>query len=519
MTNKNSKKQKNSKKNKTESQKITELKKRLVELSHLSSALSVLHWDLEVNMPPKGAPLRAATISELSGMLHAKFITIDHDNLLSDLKKKVDSEEETGDTAVIINNIWRDYIREKKLPGDFVREMAETTSRAQIEWIKARQQSNFKLFEPWLKKIVDLKRKEAKLIGYKESPYDALLDAHEPGMTTAEAAQILNDLKDFLVPFLKRIKASKKKINRKKLEGKFPIPDQKAFNELIAREIGFDLEAGKIDISAHPFTITFNPSDVRFTTRYDEHDLGVAIGSTIHEAGHGMYEQGLLAEHFGTPLSEAISLGVHESQSRLWENMVGKSPEFWNYMYAKLRKAFPKPFSKISVQEFYDALNLVTPSLIRVEADEVTYNLHIIIRFEIEKELIEGSIEVKDAPNVWNDKVKNYLGLKVPNNAEGILQDVHWSHGAFGYFPTYSFGTMYAAQFFATLEKDIPDIKKKISNGEFKSVLNWLRKKIHIHGKRFTADELSKEVTGESLNAQYFKDYITKKFSKIYNLK
>lgn len=495
------------------------LKSRLKEIALFSSASYVLQWDQEVHMPKKAVEYRAKTLSELSALIHQKYLALDRDKLLTLLKENLEKGKYADDEEALILETWRNYEQRTKLPEAHVRELSELTSNAQHHWAEARKQSDFSLFLPWLEKMIFLQKKTAKYLGYKKSPYDALLDVNEPGMTADKASKILNDVKDFLIPFLLKIKKSKIKVDAKKTKGEFPILNQIGFNLFVAKKIGYDLEAGKIDSSTHPFTITFHQTDVRFTTRFKENDALYALGSTIHETGHALYEQGLTEEDFGTPLGEAISLGIHESQSRMWENNIGKSLDFWKYFYPKLQKEFPKPFKKLPMTEFYKIVNKVTPSFIRTEADEVTYNLHIIMRFEIEKELMEGTLEAKNAPKVWNQKMQKYLGVKVPSDRLGILQDVHWSGGLFGYFPTYSFGNLYAAQFYAAMLKDIPDLAKRFARGEFLTAREWLRNKIHVHGKRYTADELVLEVTGESLNSKYFQEYLIAKYSKIYNLK
>jgi carboxypeptidase Taq len=288
------------------------------------------------------------------------------------------------------------------------------------------------------------------------------------------------------------------------------------FNKFVVQKIGFDFDAGRLDTTTHPFATGLHPEDVRITTRYKEDDVLYSLGSAIHEAGHGLYEQGLPSEHFGTPLAEAVSLGIHESQSRMWENLIGKSEPFWKYFYPKLQKEFPEPFRKVSLKDFYRAINNVTPSLIRTEADEVTYNLHIILRFEIEKEMIEGSIDLKDLPNIWRAKMKEYFGISVPNDTLGVLQDVHWSTGLIGYFPTYSFGNLYSAQFFAAMKRDIPDAGKKIAAGKFEEIREWLRHHIHSRGKLYKAGALVKKVTGEPLRSAYFIDYLKQKYGRMY---
>lgn len=497
---------------------IEELKEKLIGISHISATLSLLGWDQEVHMPPKAVDARAQTVAFLSGIVHEKFIGLDTEGSLTKLKNDLDSGKLKGKNAAIVYEVWRDFERARKLPETFVHELAEVTSKAQSIWAQAREKNDFALFLPWLSKIVKLKKQEAEYVGYTNSPYDALLDEYEPGMTSEEAYQILNDLKDFLVPLLKRIRLSRVKISTEKTKGVFPVDKQIIFNKYIAEKMGFDFGAGRIDESTHPFTTSSHPLDVRFTTRYKKNNLLYSVGSTIHEAGHGLYEQGLPIEHFGTPLAESMSMGIHESQSRMWENMIGKSKSFWKFFYPKMQKEFPAPFKKVDIDEFYKAVNKVTPSLIRTEADEVTYNLHIIIRFEIEKEMIEGSIELKDLPVIWKSKMKEYLGVDVPSDALGVLQDVHWSCGYIGYFPSYSFGNLYSAQFYATLVREIPDISKKIAGGDFEEIREWLRKNIHVHGRLYTAEKLVKKITGEGLNSKYFNEYLEKKYKEIYLL-
>lgn len=498
--------------------KIEKLTARLKEVAHLVSAESLLQWDTQVHMPEKGSQSRSDTLATLRTLTHQRLMDIDSDKVLSDLKAKLDSGDLEEGEAVIVREVWRDFQREKKLPEDFVRELARTTSEAHQVWERAREESDFSIFEPHLERVVELKKKEAEFVGYENSPYDALIDVYEPGMTAVKTEKILSELKDFTVPFLGKIKESDVDIDEQKILGDFPILEQKKFNEFIAEKMSFDMDAGRIDISTHPFTINFHPRDVRFTTRYSRENIMYSVGSTIHEAGHALYEQGLPYDHFGTPLAESISLGIHESQSRIWENHIGKSREFWEYFHPKLAEMFPDPFENLPLDEFYRIINKVEPSFIRVESDELTYNLHIIMRFEIERSLIEGEIKVADLPEIWNQKVKDYLGIEVPNDREGVLQDVHWSGGSIGYFPTYSFGNLYAAQFHNQVLKEINDMRQKVSKGQLAEVREWLGQKIHIHGKSFSADELVEEVTGEGLDPKYYCDYLEGKYSEIYAL-
>ncbi len=495
-----------------------ELKEKLLELAHLQATLAVLQWDQEVHMPPKGAQTRANALSLLAGLTHEKFLSLNNNNLLDTLKKDLDNNSLSDSEAAVVREVWHDYKRQKKLPTKLVTEFFQTTSAAIPLWVEARKKSDFQIFLPILKKIIDVKQREAKLVGYKDSPYTALLDEFEPHMTTQEVEVVLNNLKDFLIPFIKKIKQSKTKVDPSILLGRFPIAKQQHLNQEIAQTIGFDFEAGRVDTSTHPFATGFHPHDVRITTRYDEKNLFYSLASVTHEVGHAMYEQGLPVEYFGTPLGQAISLGIHESQSRMWENQVGLSKPFWDYFYPKLQKVFPKPFKTLPLEEFYRAINYVQPSLIRTESDEVTYNLHIILRFEIEKGLIEGTIQAEDLSRIWNAKMKDYFGITVPDDAHGVLQDIHWSHGSFGYFPTYSLGNLYAAQFFATAKKELPDLDTEFAKGEFAKLKNWLQKNIHAHGRYYTASQLVQHVTAEPLHSRYFIDYISAKYSEIYDL-
>lgn len=500
----------------TNLQPIQTLTERLREVSHLKSTIALLHWDQEVNMPTKGADARATAIAYLSAIVHDKFLTINDDSLLTELKNALTEKKLTKEEMVIVSETWRDYEREKKLPADFIKELAETGSKSQNVWMLARQKKDFALWLPWLKKIIKLKRQEAEYIGYHHSPYDALLDTYEPGMDSENVTLILNDLKDFLIPFIQEIKNSPVKIDPRKILGQFPVHKQRTFNKLIAQKIGFDTEAGRLDKSVHPFSTNFHPTDVRMTTRYKKNNILYSIGSTIHETGHSLYEQNLPAEHFGTPLAEAISLGIHESQSRLWENQLGKSLSFWKYFYPKLQKEFPSPFQNLALAEFYQIINHVQPSLIRTEADEVTYNLHIILRFELEREMIEGSLDLKDLPKIWQDKMKEYLGVKVPNDQLGVMQDIHWAGGDIGYFATYSLGNLYAAQFYYQMTKDIPTIEQQVVKGNFSQINDWLKNNIHRYGRTYRAEHLVKKITGEPLNSRYFIDYLKNKYRKIY---
>jgi carboxypeptidase Taq len=494
------------------------LHQKLSDIAQLKSALAVLMYDREVFMPSKGSAPRADMLSFLAGELHERVVAPDFIALVGDAKAAADAKRLPADESAIARELFRDVSRERKLPVEFVRELTHVTSEAYHVWMGARKKKDFSAYAPTLERIVALKRREAELVGYKKTPYDALLDVYEPYATTGEIDAVLTDLRNFLVPFLAKIRASRAGVSAAPIAGNYDVEKQKAFCALIVRQIGFDFEAGRLDVSAHPFSTGFHPRDVRITTRYNPKEVGESISGAIHEAGHAMYEQGLPAERFGTPLGEAVSLGIHESQSRMWENMVGRSLPFWTYFYPLLQKEFPAPLVAVSLDVFYRAMNVVRPSLIRVEADEVTYNLHVILRFEIERALIEGSLGVADLPRIWNAKMKELLGVDVPDDGVGVLQDVHWSGGAIGYFPTYSLGNLYSAQFFAAARRDLPDMDAQMARGEFGGLLGWLREKIHVHGRFYSAQELVQRATGEKLNIRHYADYISKKYGAIYEL-
>jgi carboxypeptidase Taq len=499
-------------------EKLNQLKEKLTTLSHLNSTQQLLHWDQQVHMPKQATKARSKITSTLSKLNHEQILADDFAKLIEEAKTALDKDKLNDRDAAIVREAYREYDREKKLPSDFVEELSSTTSKAHEKWVQAKEEEDYSIFEPVLKKIVELKQKEAKLVGFEDSPYDALLDVYEPYLTTEEIEPLFEDLKNFLVPFLEKIKKSNKEIDRTILEGKYPKEKQKKFNKKLLKQIGFDFDQGVLAESTHPFTVSFHPTDVRLTTRYREDDILKSIFPSIHEGGHALYEQGLKNEDFGTPLGESSSFGIHESQSRIWELMIGSSKPFWKYFYPKLQEEFEDQFSDITLQEFYEAINKVEPSFIRVAADEVTYNLHIIIRFELEKALIEGEITVSELPSLWNQKMKEYLGIEPDRPSQGVLQDIHWSNGLFGYFPTYTLGTLYAAQFFAQAKKEIEGLEEKIAQGEFQQLLEWLRDNIHTYGKYYKPEDLVEHITGERLNSDHFIDYIKQKYSDIYKL-
>lgn len=488
-------------------------KNHLSKVADVEYSISVLNWDQEVFMPEKGAKHRAQQISTLSGIAHE----LSTNETFGKLLLKLSKEKLTEIEQLNIKESLKNYERNNKYTTDFVQQMSKTISEAFIAWQEAKQKSDYSIFAPKLKALVKLKREECELLGYKNHPYNAQLDLYEPGATVEDLDILFNDVKKELVPFVQQI-ANAKQNDESLMFNYFNKDKQLAYTEELLAQMGYDFKAGRQDISSHPFTTNFGPLDVRVTTRVDENNLNEIMWSSIHEGGHALYEQGLLEENYGLPAGSYLSLGIHESQSRLWENNVGRSLGYWKHNFKRLQTVFPENLSQFTAEDFYKAMNIVKPSLIRTSADELTYHFHVLIRYEIEKELIAGAIEVEDLPKIWNKKYKDYLNIDVPNDAKGVLQDIHWSHGSFGYFPTYSIGSFYAAQFFNQAKKEIKSLETQIENGELIPLLDWLREKIHRHGRLFAASDLCEKITGEKLNFKHFLEYAKNKYNKLYHL-
>lgn len=484
------------------------------EISDINGALSLMGWDQETYMPRKGAATRGRQLATLSGMSHTRLISDEMASAVDGAR----SEELDVDQQVNLREITRSLERAKKIPTRLVKALAETSSAALEVWMKARADNDFPSFAPWVEKLIALQKETAEAVGYKNEPYDALLEEYEPGTTTAEIAAVFEALRGPTVDLVHRIRHSGVTPRTDFLKRRYPVEEQRRFGLMVAEKMGFDFQAGRLDISTHPFCTHMGPQDVRMTTRYDEHLPAQSLYGIIHETGHGLYEQGQDVAHEGTPRGKTVSLGIHESQSRMWENMVCRCRAFWRCFYPEFVKAFPENMQDVSEEELYAAVNEVTPSLIRVEADEVTYNLHILLRFEIERGLFTDAYAVNDLPEIWNAKIKEYLGIEPPDDREGVLQDIHWSYGSFGYFPTYTLGNLYGAQFYHTARKELPDLSDQISRGEFLPLREWLREKIHAPGMTHRPGDLVKEVTGEPLSADYFLTYMQQKFGDLYGL-
>ncbi len=491
----------------------TDYKTKMQKIADVKYAAAVLQWDQETYLPTKGNHFRGRQLATLSELAHQQFTTDSMGALLNELNSK-DNLSYTEKRNVTLS--LEDYNRNKKLSSDFVRKMSEVVTTCYHAWVKSRNDNSFTGFQQPLHTLIELKKAEADMLGYQTHPYNALMNDYDKGLTVATVDAIFSDLKPQLLTLLETIK-NKPQVDNSFLHQYFNKDDQWKFGIQVLQQIGFDFEAGRQDISVHPFTTSFNNQDVRVTTRIDENDLGNMTWSCIHEGGHALYEQGLPAEEYGLPLSEYCSLSIHESQSRLWENSVGRGLPFWQHNFPLLKTLFPEQCNNVTIDVFYKGINKVQASLIRTEADELTYHFHVMIRYEIEKMLIDGSISTKDIPSYWNEHYQKYLGVAVPDDKRGCLQDIHWSHGSFGYFATYSLGSIYAAQLYATIEKENELVNKEVAEGNTGYILNWLRKNIHQYGRQFTSQELCNKITGQPLNTKYFIDYASKKFNGIYN--
>lgn len=486
------------------------------ECSTLGSVIGLLQWDMQTMMPPKGAEARSEQIALQSGIMHQRLIDARVGELIEELLTRGEKLQEAEQSNV--REIARDYRQAVKVPVKLVEELSRQQSIGHEVWVKARETADFSLFAPELSKLLDLSTQVAECLGYPETPYDALIDRFEPDATASMFTRLFDDFKTANKPLLEQVLNSPKLPDTAFLEIEYPTDRQKKFARHVMEKMGFDPDAGRLDTSVHPFCAG-EGNDVRITARYNTEAPQQAIFGIIHETGHGLYEQGLPKETFGTPLSEPLSYGIHESQSRLWENIIGRSRAFWQYWFPELQKIFPEQLRNVSPDQFVLAVNKVQPDLVRTEADEMTYDLHIMLRFEIERDLFSGDLKVPELPEVWNDKMRKYLGLSPPDNGKlGVLQDVHWAQGSFGYFPSYSLGNLAAAQFWAAIKRDLPDSEQKISHGDFSEILHWLRRKVHCHGRRYKRNELMKLATGRSLGAEDYISYLKEKYTGLYGL-
>lgn len=493
------------------SEALKKLHTRLADVNALGAAIAMMDWDQQTYMPRGGAEARAEHVGILSRMTHEMFTADETRRLLEDAKKEVSEE----DDVALVRVVQRDLDLRTKIPAELVAEKSRLGAIAHEKWVEARKTNDFAGFAPTLERMFEIARQEAECLGYKDHIYDALLDQYEEGATAADARKMFDTIKGPQVELVKAI-SEKPFIDNSRFFGEWEEAKQQEFTKLAAKTIGFDFERGRQDTTAHPFCTGWSIGDVRLTTRFLP-DVTSAIFSTLHEAGHGMYEQGSPMKWDRTPLAGGTSLGVHESQSRTWENIVGRSRPFWTYMLPKFKEAFPA-FADVSLNDFYRMVNKVQPSFIRVEADELTYNLHVLVRFELECDLLAGKLAIKDLPAAWNAKYTEYLGVTPKNDSEGCLQDVHWSMGLIGYFPTYSFGNCLSYQFWASLKKDIPNVEESMEKGDFSPVLVWLTRHVYSQGRKYAPKDLVLRVTGKPLDPSDYLNGLSTKYKQIYGL-
>lgn len=489
--------------------------KDMAAITDLYAAIAVLSWDKEVNMPSRGARFRGQQVATLSALAHERMTAA---KLVDNLQTLYENREQLDPIpAKNVLRSWESLQRIQKLDEDFVRRRSLTISKSYHGWLEAREQQSFATFQPHLEALLAIKQEEAERLGYEEHPYDALLEEFEPGARVSQLDPLFAGVRDHLTDFARMIR-SKRVLDDSFLYQPFDEQKQWDFGLHLLENMGYDFQAGRQDRSPHPFSINFSPEDVRVTTVVRGDNFGVMTWSCLHEGGHALYEQGLPVEQYGLPCGQHISLGIHESQSRLWENHVGRSLPYWKAHYPELQKRFPQQLQHLSVEQFYQGINKVIPGKIRVEADELHYHFHVLIRYELEKALMSGDLAVKDLETAWNDQYKAYLDVDITHANEGVLQDIHWAHGSIGYFPTYSLGSFYAAQFFAVAKQEIPDLEEQISRGENGALLAWLREKIHQKGHFYQAEELCELISGEGLQYGYFRSYAEEKFGDLYDL-
>lgn len=496
---------------------LAQLRPLLHRIHDLNAAAAVLEWDQETYMPAGGAEARANQTATLRKLAHEFFTSEQIGLLLEHLAEKTADLPPESFEASLVRVTQHAYDKAVKLPAALVAEMTQATAHAKQAWKSARETDTFSTFAPHLQRLIDLNLQKAEAYGYADRAYDALLDQFEPGMTTADVERVFGDLRAQLVPIVHAI-ADATPLDDTPVRQAFDVQKQWDFGVAVIKDFGFDFDRGRQDHSAHPFTTTFAIDDVRLTTRVDPQFFSPAFFGTLHEAGHGLYEQGIDPAFSRTPLAEGTSLGMHESQSRLWENLVGRSYGFWEHYYPTLQTTFPEALSNVSLDSFYQSINTVRPSLIRVEADEVTYNLHIMLRFELENAMIAGTVAVDDLPDLWNAKMEEYLGIRPSKDAEGVLQDIHWSLGALGYFPTYALGNLMSVQLFNQARADLTDVDAQIASGSFGNLLTWLRQHVHQYGRSRSATNILQQATGQTLSAEPWLAYIREKFGALYGI-
>jgi carboxypeptidase Taq len=498
---------------------LSQLKERLARVVDLNGAAAVLGWDQETYMPPGGAQARADQVSTLQGLAHQYFVGEEVGALLDDLAAALDELEADSDEAGLIRVALREYRKQVKVPGDLVVEIARASTLGVEAWRTARAQNDFSIFEPHLGKMVELRRRYAEALGSRSGNlYDALLDDFDAGLDYATIDGVFSALKPPLVELVQAIVANRDAVDDSVLRQEFDKERQMDFGKEVAEAIGYDFERGRLDLTTHPFTTSFSPDDVRITTRLFRDDPISGLMSTIHETGHALYEQNVNPALYRTPIGTGMSMSIHESQSRFYENVLGRSRSFWEHWYPRLQAAFSPQFDDVELEAFYRALNKSEPSLIRVEADEVTYGLHIILRFELENDIFNGRVKIADLPKEWNARMEQYLGVVPPTDSQGVLQDIHWGMGLMGYFPDYLLGSIFSVQLWEQMQADRPGVTAEITNGQYDNILAWLREHVHRHGCKFTFPEAVERITGGALHWEPYMDYLKAKYGQIYGL-
>jgi carboxypeptidase Taq len=499
------------------SPKMQELLERVAEFTDLQHIMAVLGWDQQINMPPGGAEERGLQSAALGRILHEKFATEEFGQLIAELEAEVGDLSAETDEARSVKVVKKAYEKQVKVPLPLLMETIKATTMAHEAWVNAKTQSDFSIFKPHLETIVDLRKQYADLFKPYDHIYDPLLDDFEPGMKTAEVKEIFEKLRPQQVELLQEI-AEKEPPDDSFIKHHYNEEYQALFGRHVITRFGYDWQRGRLDVAPHPFTTEFGHGDVRITTRYLKEDAGSALFGTMHESGHAMYGQGVPDQFKRHPLGGAASLAIHESQSRLWENIVGRSKEFWSYFYPSFQMLFPEYLAEVRLEDFYRGINKVEPSFIRVEADEATYNMHIMLRLEIEIGLMEGTMDVADLPEIWNSRMQDYLGVTPPNDAKGVLQDIHWSGGMIGYFPTYALGNLASVQLWDKLLEENPNVPDEIAQGKFDTILGWMREHVHQYGSKYEPQEIMLKATGSKISPEPYMAYLRKKYTEIYDL-
>lgn len=488
------------------------------EIHDLEKATALLSWDRQVIMPEAAAEVRVKQITTVRRLAHTMFTDDSMGEMIEDAAAEIEGMPYGSNEASLIRYLQRTYDEERRLPPEFVARSSEISGNAHRVWVRARQDDDFASFAPWLARIVDLGKEMAELYGFEDDIYDPLLDKYECGASTAQVQALFDATKAATIPLLQAIMESGRTTSDALLKQGFDVDAQKAFSRYIAGEVGYDFDRGYLGTAVHPFASSFSRDDARITSRWYPDYLSPSLFGTLHESGHAIYEQNTHPDLTRTPLARGTSSGIHESQSRMFENYVGRSRSFWQAHFPRLKELFPEQLADCTAEDFYLAINKVQPSFIRVEADELTYNLHIILRFELERALLAGDLDVQELPHAWNSKMEALLGVMPPTNREGVLQDIHWTRPSFGYFPTYALGNLYAAQLFSAAQEQSADVATELAEGRTSALLNWLRENVHQYGRKFLPAELIERATGEALSEKYFVSYVTAKFGEIYDL-